>query len=106
MNIFHIKYFIKGYKAICIFPIGIFYKGEKLTNKEMNHEMIHWYQQVEMIGIFFYLWYFFEWFIRLFINKGNAYKNISFEKEAFDNSGHIDYLMHRKKYAWFNYLKK
>jgi hypothetical protein len=38
----------------------------------------------EMLYIPFYLWYGVEWLVKLFC-KGNAYRNISFEREAYDN---------------------
>ena len=47
----------------------------------------------------------FEWIIRLFM-KGNAYRNISFEREAFDRQNEIDYCEYREKYAWIRYLKQ
>jgi hypothetical protein len=38
----------------------------------------------EMLYIPFYLWYGVEWLIKL-LCKGNAYRNLSFEREAYDN---------------------
>ena len=38
----------------------------------------------EMMYIPFYLLYVVEWLIKLFC-KGSAYRNISFEREAYDN---------------------
>ena len=35
-----------------------------------------------------------------------AYKNISFEREAYQNQGDLDYLSNRKHYNWFSYIKK
>ena len=48
----------------------------------------HTAQMKEMLYIFFYLWYVVEWIIRLFM-KGNAYRNISFEREAYSNEDDI-----------------
>lgn len=56
-----------------------------------------------MLYVFFYLWYLIEWFVRLF-RKGNAYKNISFEREAYANEQGNHYIRDRKRFAWFNYL--
>jgi len=42
-----------------------------------------------------------EWFVRLFM-KGNAYRNISFEKEAYSNDDNLEYLKQRKI---FNFIK-
>lgn len=57
----------------------------------------------EMLYVFFYLWYVIEWLIRLF-GKGNAYRNISFEQEAYSNDDNMKYLDIRKHYAWFKYI--
>lgn len=69
------------------------------------HEKIHSKQIFEMFIIFFYVWYLFEWIIRLF-SKGNAYKNISFEREAYINQSVASYLNNRSfKYKWIKYIK-
>lgn len=59
----------------------------------------------EMGYIFFYIWYFIEWLIRLCISK-NAYRSISFEREAFDNDQNLNYLDSRKSYYWIKYIKQ
>jgi len=56
-----------------------------------------------MLFVFFYLWYLIEWLIRLFC-KGNAYRNIAFEKEAYQNDHDKNYLNSRKPYSWFKFL--
>ena len=56
-----------------------------------------------MLYVFFYLWYFIEWIIRLF-RKGNAYKNLCFEKEAYNNEDDLTYLATRPSFAWWWYL--
>ena len=71
----------------------------------MNHERIHSAQQREMLFVFFYIAYFMEWLIRLPM-RGNAYRNISFEREAYANQRNIDYLTHRRHYAWRHYMKR
>ena len=51
----------------------------------------------------FYVWYVVEWMVRL-LRRGNAYRKISFEREAYDNQRDLDYLQHRRHYAWRKYL--
>ena len=93
--------------AITLCPFGIYVKIEYLTNLfTINHEKIHWQQQLEMLIIFFYLWYGIEWFIRLFINGKAAYRSLSFEREAYDNDDNLEYLKTRKPYSWLKYMKK
>ena len=95
----------KGYKAINLFGILFVRKGCVMFASDINHEAIHTAQMKEMLYIFFYLWYIIEWVIRLFM-KGNAYRNISFEREAYANQNNQSYLNTRKRYAWLNFLRK
>jgi len=90
-------------KAISLCPFGIYFRS--LGKYTVNHEKIHWRQQLEMLIIFFYVLYLLEYFIRLFM-LGNAYMNISFEREAFDNQNNPEYLEKRKPYSWVKYIKK
>ena len=53
----------------------------------------------------FYIFYLVEWLVRLMM-RGNAYRNISFEREAYDNQRNLDYLHHRRHYAWLKYMRK
>ena len=74
-----------------------------MSERDLNHEAIHTAQMKEMLYVFFYLWYLVEWLIRL-LGKGDAYRNISFEKEAYDNEGDLAYLENRPMFAWWWYL--
>lgn len=88
----------KGYKAINFFGIIFLRKECTLSEKDLNHEAIHTAQMKELLFIFFYIIYFLEWLVRLFIGK-NAYKNISFEKEAYSNENNLEYLKTRKCFS-------
>jgi membrane-anchored protein YejM (alkaline phosphatase superfamily) len=76
----------------------------KITDRTIRHENIHARQMWEMLVVFFYLWYLAEWLVRLFMS-GNAYRNISFEREAYGNQDNVEYLKKRKLFAWIKYLK-
>ena len=92
-----------GYKCINLFGI-LFARGNaRIDNTTLNHEKIHTAQIKEMLYVFFYVWYIIEWLIRL--PKGNAYRNISFEREAYNNEKDLRYLDNRKRFAWIKYLK-
>ena len=93
----------KGFAAINLFGVLFVREGVKITEKMINHEKIHTAQMKEMLYIFFYLWYVIEWVIRLF-KKGDAYRNISFEKEAYINEDYLNYLKERQPYTWFWHL--
>lgn len=68
--------------------------------KTINHESIHFQQQLEMGVIPFYIWYVLEWLIKLPFLGEKAYENISFEREAYDNDDNLNYLEDRKRYNW------
>ena len=72
----------------------------------INHETIHIKQQEEMLILPFYIWYVAEWFIKLFFYGKQAYYNISFEREAYDNDDNLSYLSNRKHYAWIKRILK
>ena len=96
----------KGFKCINLF--GILFCRRQLNKIDINHETIHTKQMQELLYIFFYLWYIIEYLIRLIIYRNTklAYKNISFEREAYQNQGDLDYLSNRNHYSWFSYIKK
>ena len=71
----------------------------------LNHESIHTAQMRELLYLGFYLAYVIEWCVRLLM-CGNAYRNISFEREAYSNESDLEYLKKRKHFAFLNYLKK
>ena len=94
----------QGFRAINLFGI-LFVRGNaRINERTIRHETIHTAQIKEMLYILFYLWYVVEWIIRLFM-KGNAYRNISFEREAYNNEDNIIYLEDRKRFAWIKYIK-
>jgi len=91
--------------GITLAPFGVYIKEKYLTDKRMiNHESIHWKQQLEMLIIFFYLWYVIEWIIRIFVNGSKAYKSLSFEREAYQNDDNLEYLKTRKRFSWLKYI--
>lgn len=100
-----------GFLAINLFGIVFVRKdlwskrSEEAKNVTLNHEAIHTAQMKELLFVFFYLFYFFEWFFRLFISGGDAYKNISFEKEAYGHEKEENYLRERKHYAQWRKTK-
>ena len=90
-----------------------------------NHEEIHASQQVEMLVVgailtlilssfigwwsvlalpIYYWWYIIEFMLRSIFGTGNAYRNISFEREAYMNEHDKDYLSKRKHFAWLKYM--
>lgn len=106
--IFISKYLVpKGYTGITIFPF-VFLKTKQLRGNQVliNHEKIHLKQQLELLIVPFYVFYVFEFLIRLLQYKKwqLAYKNISFEREAYGNQNNLEYLKNRKIWSFLKYL--
>jgi hypothetical protein len=47
-----------------------------------------------------------EWLLRLiwYLDSHAAYRNISFEREAYAKEKYYAYISKRKNYAWINYI--
>ena len=103
MKIFRSKRIpFKGFAAINLFGFIVVRRGIFASETLINHERIHTAQMRELGFIFFYLLYGLEWLIRLPM-KGNAYRNITFEQEAYDHQNEPSYLEVRKHYAPYRY---
>ncbi len=106
--IFISKYIVpKGYAGITIFPfVFLKYKASKADKILINHEMIHLRQQIELLIIPFFIWYGFEFLIRCvqYRNWNLAYRNISFEREAYVNENDLNYIKSRSFWKFFKYL--
>jgi hypothetical protein len=97
----------RRFTAMAVWPMVISkYKRSELGEDVMNHERIHFRQQLEMLFIFFFLWYAAEYFIRLakYGDKQLAYKNIGFEKEAYFNESDPEYVRNRKPFNWLKLI--
>lgn len=96
----------KGFKCINLFGV-LFVRKEcgEMSKTDLNHEAIHTAQMRELLYVPFYVLYLIGWVFRLF-QKGNAYRNISFEREAYDNQFNFNYLNGRKHYSWIKYLRR
>lgn len=72
----------------------------------LNHERIHLRQQIELLIFFFYLWYGLEFLIRWisYGNRNEAYRNICFEREAYQNENNSNYLKERKFWVFLRFL--
>lgn len=95
----------RGFTAINLLGVLFVHPGVYLSNEMMNHERIHSAQQREMLFVFFFLAYFIEWLVRLPM-RGNAYRNISFEREAYANQRDLNYLRNRSLYSWRHYMRR
>lgn len=96
----------KGYKAITILNMVFVRKGCTMSEKDFNHECIHWEQEKELLIVGFYLLYVLEFLFRLVKLRRwhEAYRYISFERECYDNEANMDYTKSRKRFQWIRYL--
>lgn len=92
--------------GITIFPFIFLRESSFKENKILiNHEKIHIRQQLELLIIFFYLWYvveYYYWYFKL-KDKHLAYRNISFEREAYAMEEDLNYLETRKIWSFWKY---
>jgi hypothetical protein len=72
----------------------------------VNHERIHLRQQLELLLVPFFVLYFLEFLARFIqYKKWNlAYRNISFEREAYTNEKDLGYLKRRSFWSFLKYI--
>jgi hypothetical protein len=97
----------RGFRGLTVYPFVILNnKNDKQNAVLMNHERIHLRQQLELLVLPFFIWYGIEFLVRLwqYKNVNRAYKNISFEREAYTNEKDLYYLKQRSFGSWFKYV--
>lgn len=108
MFIIVFKYLLpKGYRGITLFPfIFLLQKEDKRNSVLVNHERIHIRQQLELLIIPFFICYGIEFLVKLiqYKNRAEAYRNISFEREAYANEKDLDYLKKRSFWSFFKFI--
>ncbi|MDR6564725.1 MULTISPECIES: hypothetical protein [unclassified Arcicella] len=92
--------------GMAIFPFVLI--RTKLPSKILiNHERIHLAQQLELLILPFYIWYLSEYLLNRLKGQNHqvAYRNICFEKEAYENEDKLAYLTNRRAWSFLKYLK-
>lgn len=100
-------FFRKPYVGLTIWPFIILRERQLKADKSLiNHERIHLRQQEELLLLFFYLIYIVEWLVRslIYLDFYKAYRNLSFEREAYFNENDLQYLATRKPFSFFHYF--
>lgn len=101
------KWVPKGFAGITIFPF-VFVAQKKWLQDALfiTHERIHLRQQIEMLILPFFIWYSVEFLFRMlqYRNRKKAYRNISFEREAYANESNPNYLKQRRLLSFLRYL--
>lgn len=93
---------------MAIYPFILFKKATYKSDPVLvNHEKIHHQQQLELLIVPFYLLYSLHYLFNLakYKNHLQAYFNIVFEREAYQNECDLNYLKNRKTFAWIRCLK-
>ena len=93
----------RGFAAINLFG-HVFAREEyrPISDRTLRHEAIHTAQMRETGYVGFYLIYVAEWlyqWARLRSAK-QAYYAVRFEREAYAHQNELDYLIHRRPFAW------
>lgn len=98
----------RGFRGLTFFPfVFLAHPQDKVNPVFVNHERIHIRQQVELLLVFFYVWYVAEFLVRLvqYRNRRQAYYNISFEREAYQNEKDLNYVKKRSFWKFLSYLR-
>lgn len=100
----------KKVSAMALWPFVIFRHRALLNDQVLvNHERIHHRQQLELLIVPYYIWYFIEYWTSMFRNgfrHDDAYMSVSFEQEAFDKQSDLTYLSKRKWLSSWIYFKR
>lgn len=102
---------VRGYVAINLFGV-VFARREEwdplpdvVRRGTLRHEAIHTAQGRELLWLGFYLAYLLEWLGRLLLQPGRAYRNLTFEREAYAHEWEEDYLQTRRHFAQWRHSK-
>ena len=102
------KYLIpKGFVGITLWPFVLLASDQQRRNPvTVFHERIHLRQQIEMLVVPFFIWYGLEYLMRLlqYKDRKRAYRNISFEREAYGNEKSPDYLKSRAFWRFLYFI--
>lgn len=108
MRIINNRYIpVRGYRAINIMGFVFCRKGTILNSVERNHMKIHTQQMKELLYVFWYLIYAFD-YLFMWIGSGRSHflakKCVAFEMEANFNEKDANYLRRRKRYSWIKHI--
>jgi hypothetical protein len=102
---------VPGIRGITLFPFIILrddLKGMPDARETINHEFIHARQQTELLVVVFVIWYLASYMAGRLkgLDRYEAYRNIIFEREAFDRMYDHEYLGRRRPFSFLKYLGK
>ena len=102
------KYLIpNGFRGMTVFPFVVVRdRDAKNYLVLMNHERIHLRQQMELLVLPFFVLYGLDYLVKLirYRDKNVAYRNVVFEREAYENEKDLEYLKSRSFWKFLRYL--
>jgi hypothetical protein len=106
VKIYTRKKIFNYYTGLSFFVFVWISRLDKDQVRLIRHETIHFWQQVEMLFVFH--WLFYAAFYLIARAKGHchwiAYRYNPFEIEAFSHEPDEQYLRKRKPFAWLSYV--
>lgn len=100
-------FFYFDYVGLTLWPF-IILRDERFISDQalINHERIHLRQQLELFILPFYILYVTEWLVRSLFYRDcyKAYRNLSFEREAYQNESDLHYLQNRQPLSFLKFL--
>ena len=104
--IFTEKRIFKYYTGFSFFIFIWISRLEKNSTRLVRHEMIHFWQQVELLFVFHWLLYGLFYMVSRLKGQRHyiCYRYNPFELEAYGNDSNEQYLKERKLFAWTRYI--
>jgi hypothetical protein len=102
------KYLIpKGFRGMTMFPfVMVRDRNAQDYLVLMNHERIHLRQQLELLVLPFFVLYGLDYLVKLirYRDRNLAYRNVVFEREAYENENDLAYLKSRSFWRFLKYV--
>ena len=102
------KYLIpKGFRGMTLFPFVVVRdRNAQDYLLLMNHERIHLRQQMELLVLPFFVIYGLDYLVKLvrYRDRNLAYRNVAFEREAYQNENDLEYLKSRSFWEFLSYF--
>lgn len=119
---------VRGFSCLTIYCFLFIRRDREISEVTKNHERIHMIQQCEILVlslflfllidllifekillspfslICYFVFYVLNWVYNLGRGSDNAYRDIIFEKEAYENQENLSYC--KKRFFRFSFLKK
>lgn len=92
---------MRPFWTLNLFGVLISRDPAAVSERTVNHELIHTAQMRELLWLPFYIIYGIEWLFRLIAtgSASKAYRSVSFEREAYDNDRDPGYLSRRRHFS-------